>query len=94
MNNTNTLNTAIFNLLTCDSNMVTDDSLKLTVCSSDIKVIFNKLGGICIKCNKLFECKISLINHLSKCGIYKGLNDIYMENTEFVNTIPKILIME
>lgn len=51
------------NLKTVNSN------LSLNICSPSVDVIIINQGGICTKCNSMFKSKISLVNHLEKCGV-------------------------
>ena len=41
----------------------------LNQCSPTVDVIMVNQGGICAKCNSMFKSKISLVNHLEKCGV-------------------------
>lgn len=98
-NNSWNIRSAIDNLLRCNAVYTKSNPVKLTECSSEVKVIFNKMGGICTKCNVMFESKISLTSHLNKCGAYKGLDEKYDKKYDnyFVektfDQIPQLLIM-
>lgn len=54
-------------LLFSDCVKTSTSNIQLNSCSSDIKVIINKTGGVCTKCRKFFKSDISLNGHLSKC---------------------------
>lgn len=59
---------AIDLLLSSDSVEISEPTIRLTQCSTDIDVIMNKQGGICTNCGTLFKSGPSLINHVAACN--------------------------
>lgn len=89
-------------LLFSDCVKTSTSNIQLILCSSDIKVIINKTGGVCTKCRKFFKSDISLNGHLSKCLPDKCLPDkclpnkclpIYKNVTLKNSKYPKLVIV-
>lgn len=57
----------INSLLTANATEADDELMTFTECSPNIEVVVNKQGGICIKCNKMFKSRVSLVSHVEKC---------------------------
>ena len=63
----NKIRSAIDLLLSSDSVEVDNPNIDITRCDPMVDVVMNKQGGICTKCNILFESRAFLLNHLKQC---------------------------
>lgn len=98
----NKIRSAIDLLLSSDSVKVSDHDIEITKCDPLVDVVMNRQGGICTKCNTLFESRVFLLNHIKNChdredngheDINNGHEDINNDH-DTINTIrPKLMIV-
>ena len=96
----NKIRSAIDLLLSSDSVEVSDHDINITKCDPLVDVVMNKQGGICTKCNTLFESRVFLLNHIKNCynrGDNHDLNNPDTINLKIKNNIepsrPKLMII-
>ena len=89
----NKIRSAIDLLLSSDSVEVSDPNINITECDPLVDVVMNKQGGICTKCNTLFESKVFLLNHLKTCNSHKINDKINIKNEIKNNNRAKLVIV-